>query len=65
MATDGLSPVEHVDRIKRRAAALAEALREANDAGVSPALILPQLMLIFRGQFGELPPGVQIPGVPA
>jgi hypothetical protein len=54
---------EHLEAVKRDAAALAETLRDASDAGVSHALILPQLVLVFREAFGEMPAGFSIPGV--
>lgn len=49
---------EHVARIRESAQQLATQLREANDAGVSHALILPQLMIVFRETFGDIPAGV-------
>lgn len=51
-----LSPQEHLELVKASANELATRLRAASDAGVSPALILPQLMLIFRSSFGAPPP---------
>lgn len=51
-----LTPEQHLERVKSTAGELAAALREASDAGVSHALILPQLMLIFRTSFGPPPP---------
>jgi hypothetical protein len=56
---------EWLDRVKAQATTLAETLRDASDAGVSHALILPQLVLVFREAFGEMPEGMQIPGMPA
>jgi hypothetical protein len=58
-----LTPQQHLDAVKRDAAALAETLRDASDAGVSHALILPQLVLVFREAFGEMPPGFTLPGM--
>lgn len=55
---------EHLAAVKRDAAQLAETLRDASDAGVSPALVLPQLVLVFREAFGEMPAGLVIPGLP-
>lgn len=51
-----LTPQEHLELVKESANELATRLRAASDAGVSPALILPQLMLIFRSSFGAPPP---------
>jgi hypothetical protein len=51
--------------VKEDAKRLAETLRDASDAGVSHALILPQLMLVFREAFGAMPPGFQLPGMPS
>lgn len=53
-----LSPAEHVDRIDGAARELAGYLRTATDEGVSPALILPRLVLVFREVFGSMPPEV-------
>jgi hypothetical protein len=58
-----LTPQEHLEAVKRDAAVLAVTLRDASDAGVSHALILPQLVLVFREAFGEIPAGMVIPGV--
>lgn len=55
---------EHVEQIRAAAVALAELLRAATDAGVSHAIILPQLVLVFRQVFGEMPDGLVIPGLP-
>lgn len=55
----------HIERVKRDATALAETLREVSDAGVPTALILPQLVLVFRSSFGEMPAGFTIPGLAA
>lgn len=52
---------DHVERVKSDARQLAESLLRANDAGVSHALILPQLMLVFREVFGEMPAGFTLP----
>ena len=53
----------HLDLIRSRTQALADCLREATEAGVPHALILPQLVLVFREAFGELPQGFALPGV--
>lgn len=63
-----LTQAEHVALVQSSARELAGRLRDATDAGVSHAIILPQLVLVFREVFGELPaglslPGLQIPGV--
>jgi hypothetical protein len=55
----------YIERVKADATALAETLREASDAGVPTALILPQLVLVFRTSFGEMPAGFTIPGLAA
>lgn len=60
-----LTKAEHMERIKAKATELADALRDASDAGVSQALILPQLMLVFKQSFGEPPPGFVLPGMPS
>lgn len=60
-----LSPQQWLERVKRDATVLAETLREASDAGVSHAIILPQLVLVFRQSFGEIPEGFQVPGMGA
>lgn len=49
---------ERLEAVKAHAEALAGELREAVDAGVSPALILPALMSVFREAFGEMPAGM-------
>ena len=59
-----LSQAERIARIRAHAQQLAGELRDATDAGVSHAIILPQLMLVFREVFGELPAGMAIPGLP-
>jgi hypothetical protein len=48
----------YVDRVRTQASALAKTLREATEAGVSHAVILPQLILVFRDAFGEMPAAV-------
>lgn len=53
-----MTPQEHLDLVKRNATQLAESLRDASDAGVSHALILPQLIIVFREAFGEMPPNL-------
>ena len=59
-----MTPQEHVEQVKQDAARLAETLKAASDAGVSHALILPQLVLVFREVFGEMPAGFSLPGMP-
>jgi hypothetical protein len=56
---------EHLELVTARASELAAALRDASDAGVSHALILPQLMIVFRETFGEPPSGWSLPGMPS
>lgn len=51
-----MTPEERLNDVKVKAEALAVALRDASDAGVSHALVLPQLVLVFREAFGEMPP---------
>lgn len=58
-----LTPAEHLQAVKRNADVLAASLVAASDAGVSQAVILPQLMLAFRQAFGEMPAGFKFPGV--
>lgn len=58
-----LTPEQHLLRVDEHARLLAETLRDASDAGVSHALILPRLMLVFRSAFGEMPPGFKLPGM--
>lgn len=48
----------YIEQVRSQAAELAETLRDAVEAGVSHALILPQLVLVFRDAFGEMPPQV-------
>lgn len=62
---EGKTAGDHIEEIKRDATRLAETLRAASDAGVSHALILPQLALVFREVFGEMPAGFTLPGMPA
>lgn len=61
MSVGALEAEAHLALVEERAKLLAETLREAADAGVSHALILPRLVLVFREAFGEMPPG--IPGL--
>lgn len=56
---------QHLAAVKDAGERLAVALREASDAGVPHGLILPQLVLVFREAFGEMPAGFAIPGLPA
>lgn len=64
-AAGELTQADRVERVKRAAEVLAGELRDATDAGVSHAVILPQLVLVFRQVFGEMPAGFTIPGMPA
>jgi hypothetical protein len=52
------STQQHLDDVRTHATALAEALRDASDAGVPHGLILPQLVQVFRTAFGEMPPNL-------
>lgn len=52
----------HLALVEQHAKTLADALRDASDAGVSHALILPRLVLVFREALGEMPQGFTIPG---
>lgn len=56
---------KYIEHVKHDATKLAETLRMASDAGVSNALILPQLVLVFREVFGEMPAGFTLPGMPS
>lgn len=55
------TPAELVADVERDARTLAESLKAANEAGVSPALILPRLVLVFR-EAGMMPEGFTLPG---
>lgn len=55
---------QHLRRIDEGAAELAAALKDALDAGVGQALVLPRLMLAFRQSFGQMPEGFTVPGLP-
>lgn len=59
------TPQDYIEAVKRDATQLAETLKTASDAGVSHALILPQLVLVFREVFGEMPAGFTLPGMAA
>jgi hypothetical protein len=66
-ATPAATPYTHdewIARVEEQARELAVSLRDASDAGVSHALILPRLVLVFRQSFGEPPAGFAIPGMP-
>lgn len=54
-----LTQQQHLEKIRADCGALATTLQEASDAGISHALILPQLVLVFRRAFGEMPAGLQ------
>lgn len=56
---------EWLEQVKTDTAKLATTLQAASEAGVSHALILPQLLLVFREAFGEMPPGFTLPGMPS
>jgi hypothetical protein len=54
-----MTPDEHLAQVKADADRLAATLVAASDAGVSQALLIPQLVLAFREAFGsEIPPGI-------
>jgi len=55
---------EWLDKIDAEATALATTLRDASDAGVPHALVLPRLVLVFRTSFGEPPAGFVLPALP-
>lgn len=59
-----LTQADRISRIRDRATDLASELRDATDAGVSHAVILPQLLIVFREVFGEMPDGFSLPGMP-
>lgn len=44
------------DDIEAKSRELALMLNQASDQGLSPALILPRMVMVFREVFGELPP---------
>jgi hypothetical protein len=46
---------DYLAAIRRDAEKLAGSLLAASDAGVGPALIVPQLVLVFRAAFGAMP----------
>lgn len=48
----------NLDAVRDAATTLAETLRDASDAGVPHGLILPQLVLVFKEAFGDMPPNV-------
>lgn len=65
-AVDELTAEEHVARLERDVAEFARHLSEAQEAGVSHAVLLPRMMLAFRASFGEVPAGFVMPaGFPA
>ena len=57
----GLTPAEHLLEVKTQAARLCDALRDASEEGVSPALLLPALVTVFRDA-GMMPAG-GLPGL--
>ncbi len=59
-----MTEAEHIARLRDDVAAFALHLTEAQAAGVSHALIIPQLMVAFRESFGELPAGTVLPAFP-
>ncbi len=48
----------YLTRVQEDAGKLADTLRAATEAGVSHAVILPQLVIVFRDAFGEMPDAV-------
>lgn len=58
------TPQEWLELVDGQATELATTLRDASDAGVPHALVLPRLVLVFRTVFGEMPAGFSIPGLP-
>lgn len=50
-------PIDHIETIKAKARDLADALVAAKTAGVSEALILPELITVFRDA-GVIPDGL-------
>ena len=56
-----MTPEEHIARLERDVADFARHLSEAQDAGVSHAVLLPRMMLAFRANFGEAPAGFTMP----
>lgn len=51
--------------VRSDARRLAETLRTVADAGVPHSLVLPQLVLVFREAFGEMPANIAglVPGL--
>jgi hypothetical protein len=48
----------YVEKVKAEAGALAETLREAIEMGTSHAIILPELLMVFRDAWGTMPPEI-------
>ena len=46
----------HLDDVRRHATLLAGSLKDASEAGIPPGIIVPQLVVVFRQMFGEMPP---------
>lgn len=63
MSAVELTEAEHVARLERDVSEFARHLTEAQEAGVSHAVLLPRMMLAFRANFGEMPAG--LPAWPA
>lgn len=61
MSDQTRTPEEWIASVRQHAGELAAELRDATDAGVPPALILPALIDVFRSAFGEMPAGFQLP----
>lgn len=57
MSAEERTQEEWLAAIESHALELATLLRDASDAGVSHALVLPRLVLVFRQSFGEPPAG--------
>lgn len=53
--SEPLSAAEHVEAVKAHGQVFFAALRDASDAGVSHAILLPQLVLVYRQVFGSMP----------
>jgi hypothetical protein len=66
MTTVELDAEQHVRRLEADIEVFARHLTEAQEAGVSHAIILPRMMLAFRRSFGDvpLPGGLTLPQLP-
>lgn len=47
-----------VGKVQAEAGALASTLKEAIEAGTSHAIILPELLIVFRDAWGTMPPEI-------